>query len=175
MPLSQYTLVHRSAKISETDLQVLKNYVAGLVVVQSSDSIKRVAYNKQLADSTIHFEQPPVALNGISFMPDYVNWQAISTTDRFDNGTLRIIAGNDITVKAIRENNTDPWPDGSAFAKIAWDALADSSGLIRNGAFKQIEFMIRDHQKYASTLGWGFARFLTPSMVPYGKIRPVCI
>ena len=169
MPLSQYTLVHRSAKISETDLQILKNYVAGLVVVQSSDSLKRVAYNKQLADSTIHFEQPPVALNGITFMPDYVNWKAISTTDRFDNGTLRIIAGNDIAVQAIREKNTNPWPDGSAFAKIAWDALTDSSGLIRNGAFKQVEFMIRDRQKYASTLGWGFARFLTPAMVPYGK------
>jgi Haem-binding domain/Cytochrome P460 len=169
MPLAEYTLVHRSAKISENDLQILKNYVAGLVVVQPSDSLKRIAINKQLADSSMHIGQPPVALNGISFMPDYVNWKAISTTDRYDNGTLRIIAGNDIAIKAIREKNTNPWPDGSAFAKIAWDALADSSGLIRSGAFKQVEFMIRDRQKYASTLGWGFARFLTPAMVPYGK------
>ncbi len=169
MPLSQYTLVHRSARISETDLQILKNFVAGLVVVQPSDSLKQAILNKQLADSTMHFEKPPVALNGISFVSDYVNWKAISTTDRYDNGTLRIIAGNDIAVKAIREKNTNPWPDGSAFAKVAWDALADSSGIIRNGAFKQVEFMIRDRQKYASTLGWGFARFLTPAMVPYGK------
>src|SRR5579863_8686454 len=100
MPLSQYTLVHRSARVSETDLQILKNYVAGLVIVQPSDSLKRVAYNKQLTDSTIHFEQR-VALNGITFMPDYVNWKAISTTDRFENGTVRIIAGNDIAIHAI--------------------------------------------------------------------------
>lgn len=169
MPLSEYTLVHRSAKISATDLQILKNYVAALLVVQPSDSLKRLALNKQLADTSMQFEQPPVALNGISFMPDYKNWQAISATDRYDNGTLRIIAGNDIAVKAIAEKNTNPWPDGSALAKVAWDALADSLGMVRPGAFKQVEFMIRDRQKYASTLGWGFARFRTHAMIPYGK------
>jgi hypothetical protein len=169
MPLSDYTIVHRSAKISATDLLILKNYVATLVVVQPSDSLKRITLNKQLADSLIKLKHIPVALNGISFIPEYKNWQVISTTDRFDNGTLRIITGNSIAIKAIVEKNTNPWPDGSVFAKIAWDALADSLGILRTGAFKQVEFMIRDRQKYSSTLGWGFARFRTPAMVPYGK------
>jgi hypothetical protein len=169
MPLSEYTLVHRSAKVSVTDLEILKNYVSGLLVVQPSDSAKRLALHKQLADTSMQFEQPPVALNGISFKPDYKNWQAITATDRYDNGSLRIIAGNDIAIKAIAEKNTDPWPDGSTFAKVAWDGLTDSSGIVRPGAFKQVEFMIRDRQKYASTLGWGFARFRTPAMIPYGK------
>jgi len=82
---------------------------------------------------------------------------------------MRVIFGNAIAVKAIRENNIHPWPDGATFAKVAWDQVEDKDGNVTTGAFKQVEFMIKDHEKYASTKGWGFARFKTPKMVPYGK------
>jgi len=111
----------------------------------------------------------PKALNGITYIPDYKNWQPISSTERFDNGTMRIIFGNDIAVKAIKNNSIRPWPNGTIFAKVAWAQQQDKDGNVSTGEFKQIEYMIKDDKKYASTKGWGFARFKTPKMVPYGK------
>ena len=40
MPLSAYTLVHRSAQITPEDLQVLENYVRSFPVLQAGDSQK---------------------------------------------------------------------------------------------------------------------------------------
>lgn len=171
MPLSEYTFVHRSARISSEDLQVLKNYVTGISVLQASDSQKTETLRQQIFHEKEFQERKdiPVALNGIAFIPDYKNWQPVSLTERYDNGTLRVIVGNEVAIKAITEGNTNPWPDGTIFAKITWDALKDSMGFIRTGPFKQVEFMIRDSKKYDATRNWGFARFKTTAMVPYGK------
>lgn len=172
MPLSDYTQVHRDARVSKEDLAVLKNYVAGMVVSKPADSAKTNAAQRQF-DQWQNDRQPqravPQAPNGVAYMPDYKNWQAISTTERFDNNTMRVIYGNDIAVKAIRENNIHPWPNGTVFAKVAWDQLEDKDGNVRTGEFKQVEYMIKDDKKYAATKGWGWARFKTAKLVPYGK------
>ncbi|HWK05283.1 MAG TPA: cytochrome P460 family protein [Puia sp.] len=109
------------------------------------------------------------ALNGIAYIPEYKDWEVISTTDRFDNGTLRAILGNEIAVRAIKEHHINPWPDGTQFAKVAWDAVLDSTGQVHAGEFKQVEFMIRDSHKYADTQGWGWARWKGMQLQPYGK------
>jgi len=168
MPVNDYLLVHPSAKISPEDLAILKNYLLGMVHSKPADTTKINALNKQL-QNPVTFAKLPQAANGVTYIPDYKNWQAISTTERFDNGTMRVIFGNDIAVKAIRENNIHPWPNGTTFAKVAWDQLQDKEGNVTTGAFKQIEYMIKDDKKYASTKGWGWARFKTPKMIPYGK------
>jgi hypothetical protein len=94
----------------------------------------------------------------------------MSTTERWDNGTMRLILANTIAEQAIREGHTNPWPRGAVFAKVAWDQLPDSAGEIHTGAFKQVEFMIRDQDKYAGTDGWGFARWVGGlALKPYGK------
>ena len=95
----------------------------------------------------------------------------MSTTDRFDNGTLRVIFANPIAVKAIRDHQTNPWPDGAVFAKAAWDQRLDTAtGQVHAGAYKQVEFMIKDKAKYAATGGWGFARWVKGlDLAPYGK------
>ena len=110
--------------------------------------------------------------NGIAYsdVADFARWKAISTTERFDNGTMRIILGNPVAAQAIRDGHTNPWPKGAIFAKVALDQLPDSSGEIHAGAFRQVEFMIRDNDKYAATDGWGFARWVGGlAMQPYGK------
>ena len=112
---------------------------------------------------------PQPAPNGIAFPSDYKNWKPISSTERFDNNTIRQILGNDIAIKAIAENKINPWPDGATFAKIAWIEQTGADGVIRPGAFFQVEFMIRDSQKYANTLGWGWARWRGADLKPYGK------
>jgi hypothetical protein len=82
---------------------------------------------------------------------------------------MRAILGNPTAIKAIRENKINPWPDGSAFAKVAWKQLADTAGNVRPGEFLQVEFMIRDSKQYADTKGWGWARWKGMDLVPYGK------
>lgn len=172
MPLKSYTLVHPSAKVSPDDLVILKTYLLTLAAPQKPDTSKQNAANKQYAawQRAINpVNAPPKALNGIQYIPDYKNWQVVSTTDRIDNGTMRVIFGNDVAIKAIREKNINPWPDGTILAKVAWDKLTDKDGNVHTGEFKQIEYMIKDASKYASTKGWGFARFKTTKMLPYGK------
>lgn len=170
MPLKDYEFVHSESKVSAHDLTVLKNYMAGMVKDKPADPSIINALQKQKA--TLHptaANKPPVALNGITYIPDYKNWQALSTTERTDNGTMRVIFGNDVAIKAVHSGQVNPWPDGTIFAKVAWDQLEDKEGKVTTGAFKQIEYMIKDHERFKSTHGWGFARFKTPKMIPYGK------
>lgn len=170
MPLPSYTMVHPTKKISDGDIQVLKNFLV-------ARTLSRPAANKarpQLTGSAGSQDAPsrlPVrpAPNGIEYLPDYCNWKVISITDRFDNGTMRIIYGNEVAVKAIRECKTNPWPDGSIFAKAAWKQQTNADGSITAGDFVQVEFMIKDAQKYASTAGWGWARWRGTGLKPYGE------
>lgn len=106
--------------------------------------------------------------NGVAFLPDYKNWKAISSTDRFDNHTMRIILANDVATRAIAENHINPWPDGATFAKAAWRQQTNATGFTQTGAFVQVEFMIKDKGKYASTAGWGWGRWLGVELKPYG-------
>lgn len=171
MPLKDYEFVHSESKVSARDLAVLKNYMAGMVKDQPADTTLTNALQKQRAamHPKAKTNKLPVALNGITYIPDYKNWRAISTTERMDNGTMRVIFGNDVAVKAVHSGQVNPWPDGTIFAKVAWDQLEDKDGNVTTGAFKQVEYMIKDHERFKSTRGWGFARFKTPKMVPYGK------
>lgn len=171
MPIPQYTLLHPEAKLSEADIAVLQDYLAGQFITAQPDSSKTAAAYKQFNAWRQTPATAPVkpAPNGIDFLPEYKNWQAISTTQRLDNGTMRVIMGNDVAVKAIREQQINPWPDGTAFAKIAWDQQTDAAGNITPGAFKQVEFMIKNKHKYADTDGWGWGRWKGMQLQPYGK------
>src|SRR6266700_1968042 len=124
---------------------------------------------KITAERTAKMELKP-EINGVAYVPDYKNWKVISSTDRFDNHTLREILGNDVAVKAIAENHINPWPDGTMFAKVAWaQSQPEDNGVVKTGAFVQVELMIKDAKKYASTEGWGFGRWRGTDLKPYGK------
>jgi len=106
MPIKGYTVVHPEAKISAGDIAVLKNYLAGMVKDKPGDTAIINAANKQYhnwQNNKPAISPLPTALNGIAYIPDYKNWRPISSTERFDNGTMRVIFGNDIAIKAIKE------------------------------------------------------------------------
>jgi len=178
MPLPSYTLLHPAAKITPLQIAALRSYLSDLAGTIRPDPAKDQAGKTQYLQwiqqagnsprsSTDTVKPSP---NGIAFMPDYRNWQALSSTERFDNGTMRVILGNDVAVRAAKAGQTHPWPDGTRFAKVAWDQVIDTTGSVHTGAFKQVEFMIRDSRKYASTDGWGWARWVKGlQLVPYGK------
>jgi hypothetical protein len=172
MPLKDYQLIHPSAAVSASDLAVLKQYLAGMLSHKPADSTKLADAEKQFTQykaHTFNAQNVQPTLNGIAYIGDYKNWQPISTTDRIDNGTMRVIYGNDIAIKALKENHINPWPKGAVFAKAAWTALEDADGNVHPGAFIQVEFMIKDDQQYADTKGWGWARWKGPQLTPYGK------
>lgn len=177
MPLPAYKRLHPESAITSEQLAVLKEYLApaapneptGRIATNAADlQAADAQYDKWIQAANATPEVAP-APNGIAFMPDYKNWKAISSTERFDNHTMRQILGNDVAVRAIAENRINPWPDGASFAKVAWYQQPDEQGLVRTGAFFQVEFMIRDSQKYAQTLGWGWARWRGADLKPYGK------
>jgi hypothetical protein len=182
MPLSQYTFLHHGGVITADELSVLKKYALTLAYKAKFDSARDRAAAQQYgiwinaggaaSDQALsNLGTVKDEYNGVGYreLSNWINWQSVSTTERYDNGTLRMILGNDIVVKAIREGHTNPYPDGAMFAKAAYAQNPDSAGEIRAGAFLQVEFMIRDSKKYAGTFGWGWARWVKGlEMKPYG-------
>jgi hypothetical protein len=170
MPIPAYVAFHPDAKISEQDVTVLRNYLLSISPAHpaATDDAGAAQYEKWIVNGNAT-SSPAPAPNGIRFPSDYKNWRPISSTERFDNNSIRQILGNDIAIKAIAENQIDPWPDGATFAKIAWFEQTGADGIIRPGEFFQVEFMIRDKNKYANTLGWGWARWRGAELKPYGK------
>lgn len=172
MPLTSYTTFHPSAKLTPVQIDVLKKYALSIAPKKQFDSLKIKRLEKQF-ETQIN-ENPSVqnvkpSPNGLAYIPDYRTWKAISTTDRFDNGTMRIIFGNDIAVKAIENHQTNPWPDGAVLAKAVWKQLVLADGTIDSGEFVQVELMIKNANKYAKTKGWGWARWKGMDLKPFGK------
>src|SRR5271163_1651804 len=104
MPLPQYTMVHPSSVVTPEQLAVLRAWLnppkpetAASAADVAAAEAQRTA-SLQAGTTQVRIQAEP---NGVPFVPDYKNWRAISSTDRFDNGTMRVILGNDVAVKAI--------------------------------------------------------------------------
>ena len=171
MPPISYSRLHPEAVVTAGQLAALRAYLEPPASVIPATKANGAAAAEQYEKWTTSSTQPPqvqAAPNGIAFPSDYKNWKAISSTDRVDNQTLRIILGNEVAIQAIAENRINPWPDGTTFAKVAWYQQPDGTGFVRTGEFQQVEFMIKDSKKYASTAGWGWARWRGSGLTPYG-------
>jgi len=172
MPLPSFVRLHPEARVAPEDLSTLKAYLSpwtpnltySITGPQSNDATKtnRVPAPVSLASVQQEF-------NGFPFDPDFENWKSISTTDRGDNNTFRFILGNDIAMKAAQLGNISPWPDGTRFAKIAWQQQLGTDGLVHPGKFVQVEFMLKDAHRYKKTEGWGWGRWRGLDLKPYGE------
>lgn len=113
----------------------------------------------------------PPAPNGIKFPAGYQDWAVLSMSHRLDNKTVRVIYGNDVAIKAARAGKTNPWPKGAIIGKVVWKQKSadDWQAAIVPGKFVHAEFMFKDARKYASTGGWGWARWKGLDQKPYGN------
>lgn len=168
MPLSFYTMLHSSAKISNVQLEILKKFALSLSARARQDSNLPILQNK-ISPTLQHPRKVADTPNGISYPPNYRNWKIISISDRFENGSIRMIFINKIGENAIRNRQTNPWPDGTILVKVKWKQIVQQDGSILTGPFWQVETMIKNHKKYAATDGWGWARWLDNNLKPYGK------
>lgn len=99
---------------------------------------------------------------GIGIPDGYRGWALVAPSHRTDNkDELRSILANPVAYEALRKGAL-PLPDGSILAKLAWirEPMAEFPGAFAPGKAPRIEFMVKDSKKYASTGGWGFARFV---------------
>ena len=171
MPLRLYLLGHPESGVTAEELATLKAYLApfGRVSGQGTEG-EPEAVGGQVLPSPMPQRQPTgPSPNGVPFLPGFAGWQVISTADRGDDHTLRIITGNDIAIRAIQARQLPSWPEGAAFASIAWQAVDDGHGHLAPGKFVQVEFMEKHRVEFAGTGGWGFARFVGDRLQPYGK------
>ncbi|MDQ0107168.1 hypothetical protein J2T02_002285 [Chitinophaga terrae (ex Kim and Jung 2007)] len=174
MPLSSYSQVHPASKLTDADITILKQYLTSRTPRPVADSLQEQTAHQQRTDffqrkKTILASKIAPSPNGIDYIPDFRNWQLISISDRFDNGTIRLIYGNEVAVNAIHQRQINPWPDGAILAKAAWKQLHNQDGSISPGTFVQVEFMIKDSKKYDQTAGWGWARWRGSNPKPYGN------
>jgi Cytochrome P460 len=103
----------------------------------------------------------------ITIPAGYRDWRLVSVAHEEGNlNDLRAILGNDVAIKAYRDGNV-PFPDGAIIARLAWkyvpsaenDRVFGRQQSFVAGAPTNVQFMIKDSKKYASTGGWGFAQF----------------
>jgi len=65
---------------------------------------------------------PPIF--GVQIPPGYRDWKLISVAhEEGNNNDIRAILGNDIAIKAYREEQL-PFPDGTIIARLAWSYVA---------------------------------------------------
>jgi hypothetical protein len=174
MPLPNFVKLHPEAKVTAEDLATLKIYLAPWAPVPNQlgnmpeRSTSKNTAEPEAVPAAISLSTVQPEFNGVLFDPTFESWKPISTTDRGDNNTFRFILGNDIAVKAAQAGSISPWPDGSRFAKVAWQQEPGADGLLHPGRFVQVEFMVKDAQRYKDTEGWGWGRWRGFDLKPYG-------
>ena len=112
-------------------------------------------------------DEEAAPIYGLKIPVGYRDWKLISVAHEEGKlNDLRAILGNDIAIKAYREGKL-PFPDGTIIARLAWSYIASEennkvfgrSQSFVAGPATNVQFMVKDSTKFASTGGWGFAQF----------------
>jgi hypothetical protein len=119
------------------------------------------------APAARHSDDEAAPIFGIKIPAGYRDWKLISVAHEEGNlNDLRALLGNDVAIKAYREGKL-PFPDGTIIARLAWSYVPSEEnnkvfGRAQSfvaGAATNVQFMVKDSRKYATTGGWGFAQF----------------
>jgi hypothetical protein len=113
---------------------------------------------------------------GVTIPSGYRDWRLISIKRLTGEGgklkQLRAQLGNDLAIAAFRGGKL-PFPDGAIIAALHWNEAssdADNQALAAGfpgvglestlaGSTVNVQFMVKDSNKYAASGGWGFADF----------------
>lgn len=99
--------------------------------------------------------------------PGYRDWPVISVAHEAGNiNSIGFVLGNDLAIKAYRERKL-PFPDGTIIAAVHYKYVTSDEnnkifGQVQSfvpGPATNVQFMIKDSEKYAATGGWGFGDF----------------
>jgi len=131
--------------------------VTGAVAVCAAALITFAASQEEEAGPVVVREAPP----------GYRDWRLISVAHEEGNlHSFAAVLGNDVAIKAYREGKL-PFPDGTIIAALHYHHVSseeNNKAFGREQSFvagdpSNVQFMIKDSNKYASTGGWGFGHF----------------
>ena len=135
--------------------------LAGYTTAQSVNGIRGSSPAVALPDD----KGSPIFVTKIP--PGYRDWKLISVAHEEGNlNSFAAILGNDVAIKAYRKG-TLPFPDGTIIAALHYrhvpseenNKVFGRSQSFVAGPPTNVQFMVKDAKKYASTGGWGFAHF----------------
>ncbi len=103
--------------------------------------------------------------NGLAFSEfrGYEGWAVIAISHNGDK--LAAILGNPVMISACKAGfpgNGKPFPDGAKMAKVHWYAKvnpAEPGAPTVPGAQHDVDFMVKDSSRFASSGGWGYGAF----------------
>jgi hypothetical protein len=148
-------------RISEGEI-IMKRITFLLIVVAAVASV--IAFSAGALRPETRAEVPIF----VNEMPaGYREWRFISVAHEEGNlNSFASILGNDLAIKAYRDGKL-PFPDGAIIAALHYRFVPSSENnkvFGRDQSFvagtpTNVQFMIKDSQKYAATGGWGFGHF----------------
>lgn len=100
---------------------------------------------------------------GFADFKGYETWQVISVSQGAP-GIMAAIVGNREMIQAYLDGipgNGKVFPDGARMAKIHWNTkkLETFPTAINPGTLHDVDFMLKDSKRFASSGGWGYAAF----------------
>jgi hypothetical protein len=103
--------------------------------------------------------------NGLGFAEfrGYESWQVIAVSHNGER--LAAIVGNPAMIDAYKAgipDNGQPFPNGAKMAKIHWTAKKNPATPGQPwvpGAQHDVDFMVKDSQRFADSGGWGYGAF----------------
>ena len=99
--------------------------------------------------------------------PGFRDWTVISVSHEAGNiNSIGAVLGNDVAVKAYREGKL-PFPEGSIIAAVHYAFVPSEENnkvfgrdqSLVAGPPTNVQFEVKDSNKYAATGGWGFGHF----------------
>jgi hypothetical protein len=92
----------------------------------------------------------------------YEAWQVVSISQ--DGPLMAAILANPVMIKAYSAGvpgNGQPFPDGAKMAKIHWNPkkMETFPTATVPGSLHDVDFMVKDSQRFADSGGWGYAVF----------------
>jgi hypothetical protein len=126
---------------------------------------KSTAQSAKEDHSQVGSEVAPIY--GVRIPAGYRDWMLVNVAHEAGNlNDFRAVLGNAVAMKAFRDG-TLPFPDGTVIARLAWkyvpspenNAVFGRDQSFVTGAPTNLQFMVKDSKKYATTAGWGFGQF----------------
>jgi hypothetical protein len=120
-----------------------------------------------VATGTGHADDQAAPIFVTNIPPGYRDWRLISVAHEEGNlHSFAAILGNDVAIKAYRDGKL-PYPDGTIIGALHYrhvpseenNKIFGRSQSFVAGPPTNIQFMVKDSTKYATTGGWGFGHF----------------